>query len=133
MKRFLGLSSLLIFIGYSCCCGFLLSYPQRAFAEVSSEKAVTKYYFVKGMFCAGCAFGVKKALERAGVSKNEIKDVSYKEPDPDNRIGHVVIEFQPGKYQGEKTDCKIIKEIRKSPGYTAYLDPAITDPCKLGS
>jgi copper chaperone CopZ len=114
----------------ACCC----SGPGASVALASESEAVTveRDYFVKGMTCAGCVFGVKKALNRAGVEKSQIEEVDYKKPDPEHKIGHAKVKFSKDQYKGKETDCKIIKEIKDNPGYVAYLDPANTDPCKLG-
>lgn len=95
-------------------------------------ESVDRNYLVKGMTCGGCVFGVKKALKRAGLTQDEIIEVDHKKPDPEHKVGHARVRFAKDQYKGEATDCKIIKEIRDNPGYVAYLDPANTDPCKLG-
>lgn len=102
-------------------------------SETESKAATTERdYLVKGMTCSGCVFGVKKALKRAGLTQDEIIEVDHKKPDPGHKVGHAKVRFAKDQYKGDATDCKIIKEIRDNPGYVAYLDPANTDPCKLG-
>lgn len=98
---------------------------------VKQENSIERDYLVKGMTCDGCVFGVKKALSRAGLSKDQIIDVDYKKPDPENKIGHAKVKFSKNQYQGKETDCKIVKEIKENPGYIAYWDQANTNPCGL--
>ncbi|RMG39248.1 MAG: heavy-metal-associated domain-containing protein [Candidatus Dadabacteria bacterium] len=110
-----------------------------AYSAASAEKGgqavdnlkLERYYYVKGMTCAGCVFGVKAALKRAGIGSNQIGEVTYKSPDPEHQIGHAVVRFSKEEYKGLQTDCKIIREIKKSPGYLAYTDPANPNPCNL--
>ncbi len=107
--------------------------PPASGSETETKaESVERDYLVKGMTCGGCVFGVKKALKRAGLEQDQILEVDYKKPDPKNKVGHAKVKFTKDQYKGEATDCKIIREIRDSPGYIAYFDPANTDPCKLG-
>lgn len=99
-------------------------------AEKAKEQSVERYYFVKGMTCGGCVFGVKKALQRAGIEKSQILEVDYATPDPENKIGHAKVKYSKDQYNGTETDCKIVKEIRNNPGYIAYWDSKNTDPCE---
>jgi copper chaperone CopZ len=92
-------------------------------------ETIERYYYIKGMTCGGCAFGVKQALKKAGLSKQQIIEVDYSSPDPDNQIGHAKVAFAKADYLGIETDCKIIKTIKKSPGYIAYWDKKIQTPC----
>lgn len=113
------------------CCGGPSSKIAPA-GEASSQPAtIERDYLVKGMTCEGCVFGVKKALDRAGVEKNRIEEVEYKKPDPEHKIGHAKVKFSKDQYKGQETDCKIVKEIRDNPGYIAYWDSANIDPCGL--
>ena len=101
-------------------------------AEPSAKKeSVERYYYVKGMTCGGCIFGVKKALQRVGISKEQILEVDYRSPDPENQVGHAKVKFQVGNYKGAETDCQIAKEIKSNPGYLVYWDKSNTDPCGL--
>ena len=117
-----------------CCCESPKSFSSKATAaEVKTESLVSeRNYLVQGMSCGGCVFGVKKALDRAGIEKNQIVEVDYRTPDPEKKIGHAKVKFLSGQYKGAVTDCKIVKEIRENPGYVAYWDAANTDPCGLG-
>lgn len=119
------------FLITACCCG--ASRTSMAYAaEQKPPTAVTeRYYYVKGMTCSGCEFGVKKALGRAGIAKEQIIEVDSESPDPSNKIGHAKVKFPIGQHKGLETDCKVVKEIRANPGYIAYWDPSDTDPCKL--
>lgn len=109
--------------------GFAVASESETASKVGG---VERDYFVKGMTCGGCVFGVKKALKRAGLTQEEIVEVDHKKPDPEHKVGHAKVRFAKDQYRGEETDCKIIKEIKDNPGYVAYLDPANIDPCKLG-
>ena len=115
-----------------CCCSGPSSKMALAAEAKSQPAAIERDYFVKGMTCGGCVFGVKKALSRAGIEKSQVEEVDYKKPDPEHKIGHAKVKFSKDQYHGEETDCKIIKEIHDNPGYVAYLNPTDTDPCKLG-
>lgn len=117
----------------ACCCNG----PSARFTSaLAAEKTVLaetveKTLFIKGMTCSGCVFGVKSALERAGISKDQIVEVDYKTPDPENKIGHAKFKFSASQYKGTETDCRIIQEIKKNPGYVAYWDASNTNPCNL--
>lgn len=113
----------------ACCCNG----PSARIALASESEAVTveRDYLIKGMTCAGCVFGVKKALNRAGVEKSQIEEVDYRKPDPEHKIGHAKVKFFKDQYKGKETDCKIVKEIRDNPGYSAYWDSSNSDPCAL--
>lgn len=97
----------------------------------SSSNVVERDYLVKGMYCAGCVISVKMALKNAGITSDQILDVDYNKPDPDNKIGHARLRFQKSSYHGVETDCKLVKEIRNSPGYIVYWEPNNQDPCGL--
>lgn len=113
------------------CCGGPSSKVALAGEEKPQSATIERDYLVKGMTCSGCVFGVKKALNRAGIEKSQIEEVDYKKPDPEHKIGHAKVKFSKDQYKGEETDCKIVKEIKENPGYIAYWDPATTDPCGL--
>lgn len=116
----------------SCCCATSSGLKSTsAYAAETKPQTIERDYFVKGMTCGGCVSGVKKALSRAGIEKNQIIDVDYSKPDPEHKIGHAKIRFSESQYRGQETDCRIIKEIKDNPGYIAYLDPANTDPCNI--
>lgn len=114
-----------------CCSGSKTSLAFAADVPTKQENVIERDYLVKGMTCDGCIFGVKKALGRAGLSKDQIIDVDYKKPDPEHKIGHAKVKFPKDQYKGQETDCKIVKEIKGNPGYIAYWDPTNTDPCGL--
>lgn len=128
MKMVLIRAAVALAVGL-CCFGHIARGDEES--HLGSANKIERYYYVKGMTCAGCVFGVKAALKRAGVPKENIKEVTYKEPDPDNHIGHAVVDFAAADYKGLESDCKIIKEIKSSPGYLAYTDPKNTNPCNL--
>lgn len=130
-SRFLGLR--LISFLFCCCAMNSASLVSVASATESAQNSETieRDYLVKGMTCAGCVFGVKKALERAGVSRSEIIAVEFDNPDPTNSIGHAKVRFLKGKYNGKDTDCKIAKEVFSNPGYQVFWDKAEQNPCKL--
>ncbi|MFK8138557.1 MAG: heavy-metal-associated domain-containing protein [Bdellovibrionales bacterium] len=93
---------------------------------------IEKTYFVKGMHCGGCESGVKQSLlHLAGVKKEQIVEVTYSKPDPDNEIGSVVLKFNKDDYKGKATDCKLAKAIKKNPGYDLYWEKGNQNPCKL--
>ena len=100
-------------------------------AEKAETPFIERYYFIKGMTCGGCVFGVKKALERIGIQKNQILEVDYRAPDPKNQIGHAKVRFEGTQYKGLQTDCKIAKEVKSNPGYVLFWDKAEPDPCRL--
>jgi len=108
------------------------SFPSLLMAsETEEQKTIDRYYFVKGMTCGGCVFGVKKALERVGVKKEKILEVDYRSPDPKNHMGHAKVRFSKNEYKGQETDCKIVSEIKSNPGYTVYWDKQNMNPCQL--
>ena len=116
----------------ACCCDISpIGFSSQANASGAEEKPETieRDYFVKGMTCAGCVFGVKKALERAGVARTEIVAVEYDKPDPENKIGHAKVRFSKLNYHGKNTDCKIVKEILSNPGYVAFWEESNQNPC----
>lgn len=94
-------------------------------------ESVERDYLVKGMTCGGCVIGVKKALERAGVEKDQIIEVDYRSPDPKNKIGHAKVHFPKEQFKGQETDCKIAKAIKDHAGFSTYWESANTNPCQL--
>ncbi len=132
-KLSLWISSFSI-LSLACCCAMSpVGINSRANASEASPNSsvIERDYLVKGMTCAGCVFGVKKALERAGVTRSEIVSVEYDKPDAANSIGHAKVRFPKKEYKGKETDCKIVKEILSNPGYQAFWDKADQNPCKL--
>lgn len=111
-------------------CTLVLLIGLFAAASFAGE-TVERDYMVKGMTCGGCVIGVKKALERAGVSKEQIIDVDYRKPDPKNKIGHAKVSFSKDQYKGQETDCRIVQEIKDKAGFTAYWDSSNQNPCNL--
>lgn len=93
---------------------------------------ITKKYLVKGMTCGGCEGGVRQSLIHLGELKDsQIVKVDHTSPDAKNNIGHVVVKFDSKDYKNAETDCKLIKAIKKNPGYAMYMDSKNTNPCKL--
>lgn len=136
--KLLSLSSVLMVGAFTiglCCCQGPKSLSNIAMAaEIKTEAPVSERdYLIQGMTCSGCEFGVKKALGRAGVEKNQIAIVDYKNPEPEKKIGHAKIKFMNGQHKGLETDCRIVKEIRENPGYITYWDASNTDPCGLNT
>jgi copper chaperone CopZ len=102
------------------------------FSSSLMATGLTKKYYVKGMHCGGCESGVRASLiELGGLKDAEVVKVDSQTPDAKNQIGHVVIKFTDTKYEGNKTDCKLAKAIKKNPGYELYWDLKDTNPCKL--
>jgi len=87
----------------------------------------TKTLYVEGMTCGGCEIGVREALRRAGLSDKEILSVDHSNPFPDKKIGSAIIKIN------KEAECKIIKEIKTSPGYIAYWSFEDKDPCHLNT
>lgn len=113
-------------------CGFDGLRSQGWASEPATPPAsIERDYLVKGMTCGGCVFGVKKALERAGLAKDQIVEVDHRKPDPKHRVGHAKVWFPRDQYRGAETDCQVVRAIRDNPGYIAYWDPAVPDPCGL--
>ncbi len=133
MKLFsLPLVSTALSIAACCCSGPSARFTSVLAAEKTVQaETVERTLFIKGMTCSGCVFGVKSALERAGISKDQIIEVDYKKPDRENKIGHAKLKLSASQYKTGETDCRIIKEIKKNPGYVAYWDASNTDPCNL--
>lgn len=129
------IKSFLINVGFSslaCCCATapgVLNNIAEAADTTPAASFVERDFYVKGMTCSGCEYGVKKALERAGVKKSDILLVEATKPDPANKIGHAKFRIPKDQYKGAETDCKIVKEIKDNPGYTAYWDKNNQTPC----
>lgn len=122
----------LSFLGYYCSVAPIWIGSMARASEVAQKTdPVERDYLVKGMTCSGCVFGVKKALERAGVARSEILAVEYDKPDPAKSIGHAKVRFSKSEYKGKETDCKIAKEILSNPGYQVFWDRVDQNPCKL--
>lgn len=86
---------------------FLISFSALA------DNFITKDYYVKGMTCGGCIFGVKVALKKAEGVKFLDQDVS---------VGVASIKFDEKLYNGEETDCKVSKAIEKYTEFKVFLD-----------
>ena len=99
-------------------------------AASTGTGTVTTLY-VEGMTCGGCELGVRKALERAGLKENEILSVDHSKPDASKQIGSAILKLPEGA--NKVLFCKLIREIKNSPGYTAYWKFDDKDPCKLGN
>lgn len=97
-----------------------------------SAETLTKDYFVKGMHCGGCESGVRASLiELGGLKEDQVVNVDHMKPDPKNQIGSVKLKFDKASYKGLETDCKLIKAVKKNPGYTMYMSKDNTNPCNL--
>jgi len=118
---------------FVCCRCPVKNHSSVAFGAESqaNQKEIERYYFVKGMNCGGCVFGVKNSLKKAGLDKNQIIEVDHSTPDPANNIGHAKVKFPADQYKGITTDCKVAKQIRDDLGYSAYWDKSNSDPCGL--
>ncbi|MFT6068078.1 MAG: mercuric ion transport protein [Bacteriovoracaceae bacterium] len=79
--------------------------------------------YIEGMTCGGCELGVRKALKRAGLTDSEILNVDHSSPKPKENIGSAVIKVS------EEVSCKVIKEIKQSPGYIAFWSFDNKNPC----
>jgi mercuric ion transport protein len=95
-------------------------------SQAKSTKTATKVrtLYIEGMTCAGCELGVRKALERSGIKSVNILTVDHSTPNPEKNIGSAIINVS------ESLNCKIIKEIKKSPGYIAYWSLENKKPCE---
>ena len=94
------------------------------------ESWIERNYLVKGMFCGGCALGVKRALKAAGLTEAQILEVEASSPDPSNRLGHAKVKLSKELYQGTQTDCQIVKAIEThNPRLSVYWDPKNKKPC----
>ena len=79
-------------------------------------------YFVKGMTCGGCIFGVKSALGKADSLNILDKDIS---------VGKAILQFDKNKTDEAKLNCKVTKAIEGSTEFTVFLDKDHTKPaCK---
>ncbi|WP_372655441.1 mercuric transporter MerT family protein [Halobacteriovorax sp.] len=82
-----------------------------------------KTLYIEGMTCGGCELGVRKALKRAGLTESEILNVDHSSPKPKENIGSAVIKIS------DEAGCKVIKEIKESPGYLAFWTFDNKKPC----
>jgi copper chaperone CopZ len=122
------------FLACPCCVGSKAGVAQANAADKRIEtksEDVERYYFVKGMFCGGCKIGVTAALKDTALNIKQIVEVDYNSPDPDNKIGHVVVKFSKENYHGQETDCKVVKKIKDDMGYATYWEKTNTNPCKM--
>lgn len=95
-------------------------------------ETVSKTYLVKGMHCGGCEGGVRQSLiHLGGLKDSQIVKVDHSQPDAEKQIGSVIVKFDKTSYKGKETDCKLVKAIKKNPGYEMYWDTKNTNPCKL--
>lgn len=102
----------------------LLTTISNAQNTTVSATGKVRTLYIEGMTCGGCELGVKEALKRAGLKKDQILSVDHSSPNPKKNIGSAVI-----KVSEEKT-CKVIKEIKASPGYLAYWSFDNKTPCR---
>ena len=82
--------------------------------EISDAKNfVSKKYFVKGMTCGGCIFGVKTALNKSTKLKISNKDIE---------VGEAILKFEKDNYKESTTDCEVTKTIEKVTEFKVFLD-----------
>ena len=101
----------------------LLSSISQAQNQPTSSSGKIKTLYIEGMTCGGCELGVRKALERAGLNDAEILSVDHSSPKPEENIGSAIIKVS------EEIRCKVIKEIKESPGYVAFWSFDNRNPC----
>lgn len=101
----------------------LLSSVSQAQNQPSDPVGKVKTLYIKGMTCGGCELGVREALKRAGLKETEILSIDHSNPKPKESIGSAVIKVS------DETGCKIIKEIKESPGYVAFWSFDNKNPC----
>jgi len=106
---------------------FVLDSVSQAQNKTLAGAGKVKTLYVEGMTCGGCEIGVREALKRAGLSDQQILSVDHTNPNPKKNIGSAVIKIS------DELGCKIIKEIKSSPGYIAYWSFENKDPCNLKS
>jgi copper chaperone CopZ len=80
---------------------------------VSAKDMVSKKYFVKGMTCGGCIFGVKTALGKAESLHIIDKDIE---------VGTATLQFDKNNYNANETDCAVTKSIEKVTEFKVFLD-----------
>lgn len=128
IRRITVLTSLLIG-GVLAASPFVLEIKANNANASASQGKIIKTYFVEGMTCGGCELGVREALKKSGVKEENILSVDHSQPDPKNKIGMATVQFEKASYRGSETDCKIVEEIKKSPGYIAFWDMSDRNPC----
>ena len=101
----------------------LLTSISQAQNNTKTSIGKIKTLYIEGMTCGGCELGVRKALKRAGLKGDQILSVDHSSPNPKKNIGSAVIKVP------EKLSCKIITEIKASPGYIAYWSFDNKNPC----
>lgn len=101
----------------------LLSSISEAKNQSSDSQAKVKTLYIKGMTCGGCELGVREALKKAGIKDEEILNVDHSSPKPQESIGSAVIKIS------DVLGCKVIKEIKESPGYEAFWSFDNRNPC----
>ena len=104
---------------------FLRSIPNAQNTGAVPTDGRVKTLYIKGMTCGGCEAGVRSALDRAGLRKEQILSVDHTSPNPEKSIGSAVIKIP------ESLECNVIAEIKKSPGYIAFWSFNDKDPCNL--
>jgi copper chaperone CopZ len=85
--------------------------------SINLQDVVSKKYYVKGMTCGGCIFGVKTALNKS----DELKIVDKK-----IEVGIATIQFNKKFYQSSDIDCKVTKSIESVTEFKVFLDIAHT-------
>ena len=100
----------------------LSSVSQAENKKITAEGKVMTLY-IEGMTCGGCELGVREALKRAGLKDSAILSVDLAERSPKKSIGQAII-----KISNDFT-CKVVKEIKESPGYLAYWSFENKKPC----
>ncbi len=102
----------------------LLSSVAQAQNQPSDSIGKVKTLYIKGMTCGGCELGVREALKRAGLKDADILSIDHSNPKPKETIGSAVIKVS------DEAGCKVIKEIKKSPGYVAFWTFENKKPCE---
>lgn len=101
----------------------LLSSVSQAQNQSTGTHGKVKTLYIKGMTCGGCELGVREALKRAGLKDEEILNVDHSSLKPKESIGSAVIKIS------DEVGCKVIKEIKESPGYVAFWSFDNRYPC----
>ena len=101
----------------------LLSSVCQAQNEPIDSLGKVRTLYIKGMTCGGCELGVREALKRAGLKDTEILNIDHSSPKPKESIGSAVIKVS------DEAGCKVIKEIKESPGYVAFWSFDNKNPC----
>ena len=91
---------------------------------VYSKDIITKTYFVKGMTCGGCIFGVKSALGKAKKLSILDKDIS---------VGKAILKLNKKDNDEPNLNCNVTKAIEKYTDFTVFLDETHTKPACMKS